>query len=111
MRRLAAMLSIPVAACAGSMAPLEEGAQVTVIEKPMPGCTYVMTANGRSHAPSYALNNLRNYLARAGATHVVVINTERLVQGGLVEVPVGGNSLTISGIGYRCGGAAPATKR
>ena len=40
---------------------------------------------------------------RNGGTHVVITDETRLMQGLL---PVGGNSLTLNGLGYRC----PPTK-
>ena len=84
----------------GSLAELDErGRAVTVIPAPLPGCTHVSTSYGRGYFREYALNNLRNQVGSNGATHVVITNETQLVQG---FVPVGGNSLTIQGIGYKC---------
>ena len=94
----AAML---LAAC-GSLAELDErGRAVTVIPQPLPGCVFVSSSYGRSHAREYALNNLRNQVGSSGATHVVVTDETQLMQGFL---PVGGNSLTLTGLGYKCPG-------
>jgi hypothetical protein len=89
-----------LAACAGSLAELDErGRAVTVIPAPLPGCVFVSSSYGRSHAREYALNNLRNHVGANGATHVVITDETQLMQGLL---PVGGNSLTLNGLGYKC---------
>ena len=88
-----------LAAC-GSLAELDErGRAVTVIPAPLPGCVFVTSSYGRSHARDYALNNLRNHVGANGATHVVITDETQLMQGLL---PVGGNSLTLTGLGYKC---------
>jgi hypothetical protein len=98
-RRLSLLLCA-LCACACSMAPLDMGgAKVTVIEKPWEGCEYVTTGYGRSFFEEYAMNNLRNVMGEAGATHVVVTAESQV--GGPV-IPAGGNSLTLRGIGYKC---------
>ena len=51
------------------------------------------------YARDYALNNLRNQVGANGATHVVVTDETQLMQG---IFPVGGNSLTLTGLGYKC---------
>jgi hypothetical protein len=96
-----------LAACVGSLA--ERGRAVTVIPTPMPSCTFVSTSYGRGFFAEYALNNLRNQVGANGATHVVITDETQLMQG---FVPVGGNSLTIRGIGYKCPtpGAPPNAK-
>ena len=84
----------------GSLAELDErGRAVAVIPAPIPGCTHVGSSYGRGYFREYALNNLRNQVGSHGATHVVITNETQLMQG---FVPVGGNSLTIQGIGYNC---------
>jgi len=93
-----------LAACVGSLAELDErGRNVAVIPAPMPGCIFVSTSYGRGYFRDYALNNLRNQAGSNGASHVVITDETQLVQGFL---PVGGNSLTIQGIGYKCPGPA-----
>jgi len=83
-----------------SMPPLDAaGSRVAVVDKPPAGCQYVTTAYGRSFTHEYALNNLRNQVGSSGATHVVITDSSQLMQGPL---PVGGNSLTLNGIAYRC---------
>jgi hypothetical protein len=94
----------------GSLAELDDrGRAVTVIPAPLPGCIFVSSSYGRSHAREYALNNLRNQVGANGATHVVVTDETQLMQGFL---PVGGNSLTLTGLGYKCPtvGATPAKR-
>ena len=89
-----------LSACVGSLAELDErGRAVAVIPAPIPGCTHVGSSYGRGYFREYALNNLRNQVGSHGATHVVITNETQLMQG---FVPVGGNSLTIQGIGYNC---------
>lgn len=89
-----------LSACLGSLAELDErGRAVTVIPAPMPGCAHVSSSYGRGYFREYALNNLRNSVGAKGATHVVITDETQLMQG---FVPVGGNSLTIQGIGYKC---------
>jgi len=98
-----------LAAC-GSIADLDErGRTVTVVPAPLPGCVFVSSSYGRSHAREYALNNLRNQVGANGATHVVVTDEAQLMQGFL---PVGGNSLTLTGLGYKCPavGSTPAKR-
>ena len=94
------LLLCALSAGACSMAPLDAGgAKVTLIDKPWEGCDYVTTGYGASFFEEYAMNNLRNVMAEAGATHVVV--TAETQVGGPV-LPAGGNSLTLRGIGYKC---------
>src|SRR5262245_32273409 len=102
----AVAMTTALAACVGSLAELDErGRNVAVIPAPLPGCTYVSSSYGRRYFQEYALNNLRNQVGSSGATHVVITDATQLMQGFL---PVGGNSLTIHGIGYKCpAGAAP----
>jgi hypothetical protein len=91
--------TVMLAAC-GSLAELDEhGRAVTVVPTPLPGCVFVSSSYGRSHAREYALNNLRNHVGANGATHVVITDETQLMQGFL---PVGGNSLTLTGLGYKC---------
>ncbi len=96
-------LSHSVTGC-GSTAALDAAGQaVKVVEQPGENCKHVGTFYGRSHAPKYAINNLRNIVGENGGTHVAITNAEQLTQGlPLLEFPVGGNSLTISGVGYQC---------
>ena len=97
-----------LAAC-GSLAELDDrGRAVTVIPTPLPGCVFVSSSYGRSHAREYALNNLRNQAGADGATHVVVTDETQLKQGFL---PVLGNSLTLTGLGYKCPPAGSAPTR
>ncbi len=94
----AILTALSASAC--SMAALDAGgAKVTVIDQPYAGCEYVTGAYGRSFFEENAMNNLRNAVASAGATHLVVTAETQL--GGPV-VPVAGNSLTVRGIGYKC---------
>jgi hypothetical protein len=98
---ISASAAVMLAAC-GSLAELDErGRAVTVIPQPLPGCVFVSSSYGRSHAREYALNNLRNQAGANGATHVVVTDETQLMQG---IFPVGGNSLTVTGLGYKCPG-------
>src|SRR5262245_59879044 len=98
-----AVAILMLAAC-GSLADLDErGRAVTVVPAPLPGCVFVSSSYGRSHAREYALNNLRNQVGAHGATHVVVTDESQLMQGFL---PVGGNSLTLTGLGYKCPAAS-----
>lgn len=98
-----------LAACVGSLAELDEGGRnVTVIASPMPGCTYLSTSYGRGYFREYALNNLRNQVASNGATHVVITDETQLMQG---FIPVGGNSLTVQGMGYKCASPGAPPKR
>ena len=102
-------VTMMLAGC-GSLADLDErGRAVTVIPQPLPGCVFVSSSYGRSHAREYALNNLRNQVGSSGATHVVVTDETQLMQGFL---PVGGNSLTLTGLGYKCpaAGSTPAKR-
>src|SRR5262245_21334324 len=93
--------AVMLAAC-GSLAELDErGRAVAVVPAPLQGCVFVSSSYGRSHAREYALNNLRNQVGASGATHVVVTDETQIMQGFL---PVGGNSLTLTGIGYKCPG-------
>jgi len=93
--------AVMLAAC-GSLAELDDrGRAVAVVPAPLPGCVFVNSSYGRSHAREYALNNLRNQVGASGATHVVVTDETQLMQGFL---PVGGNSLTLTGLGYKCPG-------
>jgi hypothetical protein len=79
------------------------------VAAPPPACTYVSSSYGRGYFQEYALNNLSKQVDSNGATHVVVTDATQLMQGFL---PVGGNSLTIHGIGYKCpaGTAPPVAK-
>src|SRR5215468_8922728 len=98
-----------VLAGCGSLADLDErGRAVTVIPAPLPGCVFVSSSYGRSHAREYALNNLRNQVGANGATHVVVTDETQLMQG---FFPVLGNSLTLTGLGYKCPPAGSASTR
>ena len=98
-----------VLAGCGSLADLDErGRAVTVIPAPLPGCVFVSSSYGRSHAREYALNNLRNQAGSDGATHVVVTDETQLMQG---FFPVLGNSLTLTGLGYKCPPAGSASTR
>jgi len=82
------------------MAPLDQGgAKIVVIDRPYEACEYVATAYGRSFFEENAMNNLRNKVAEAGATHLVVTAETRV--GGPI-LPSTGDSLTVRGIGYRC---------
>jgi hypothetical protein len=103
-----AWATVMLAAC-GSLAELDErGRTVAVIPAPLPGCVFVSSSYGRSHAREYALNNLRNHVGANGATHVVITDETQLMQGFL---PVGGNSLTLTGLGYKCPAAGSTPTR
>ena len=73
-----------------------------MVQNPDENCKYLGSFYGRSHAPEYAINNLRNIVGSKGGTHVVLTNASQLTQGQIIELPVGGNSLTINGLGYIC---------
>ena len=94
------LLLVTLVSGACSMAPLDQGgAKIVVIDRPYEACEYVATAYGRSFFEENAMNNLRNKVAEAGATHLVV-TAETRVAGPLL--PSAGDSLTVRGIGYRC---------
>ena len=94
------LLLVTLVSGACSMAPLDQGgAKIVVIDRPYEACEYVATAYGRSFFEENAMNNLRNKLAEAGATHLV-LTAETQVTGPIL--PVAGDSLTVRGIGYRC---------
>ena len=94
------LLLVNLVAGACSMAPLDPGsAKIVVIDKPYEACEHVATAYGRSFFEENAMNNLRNKVAEAGATHLV-LTAETQVTGPIL--PVAGDSLTVRGIGYRC---------
>jgi hypothetical protein len=94
------LLFVALTAGACSMAQLDRGgAKIVVIDKPYETCEYVATAYGRSFFEENAMNNLRNKVAEAGATHLV-LTAETQVTG--LILPVAGDSLTVRGIGYRC---------
>jgi hypothetical protein len=94
------LLLVTLVAGACSMAPLDQGgAKIVVIDRPYEACEYVATAYGRSFFEENAMNNLRNKVAEAGATHLVVTAETRV--GGPI-LPTAGDSLTVRGIGYRC---------
>ena len=94
------LLFAALTAGACSMAQLDRGgAKIVVIDKPYEACEYMATAYGRSFFEENAMNNLRNKLAEAGATHLV-LTAETQVTGPIL--PVTGDSLTVRGIGYRC---------
>ena len=95
---LLVLVTLVSGAC--SMAPLDQGgAKIVVIDRPYEACEYVATAYGRSFFEENAMNNLRNKVAEAGATHLVVTAETRV--GGPI-LPSAGDSLTVRGIGYRC---------
>jgi hypothetical protein len=94
------LLLVTLVAGACSMASLDQGgAKIVVIDRPYEACEYVATAYGRSFFEENAMNNLRNKVAEAGATHLVV--TAETQVGGPI-LPIAGDSLTVRGIGYRC---------
>ena len=94
------LLLVTLVSGACSMAPLDQGgAKIVVIDSPYEACEYVATAYGRSFFEENAMNNLRNKVAEAGATHLVVTAETRV--GGPI-LPSAGDSLTVRGIGYRC---------
>ena len=94
------LLLVTLVSDACSMAPLDQGgAKIVVIDRPYETCEYVATAYGRSFFEENAMNNLRNKVAEAGATHLVV-TAETRVAGPIL--PSAGDSLTVRGIGYRC---------
>lgn len=94
------LILVTLLAGACSMAPLDQGgAKIVVIDRPYEACEYVATAYGRSYFEENAMNNLRNKVAEAGATHLVVTAETRV--GGPI-LPTAGDSLTVRGIGYKC---------
>ena len=106
MRRVIAAVKVAfcfaVTGCGSTAALNDKGSAVQMVKQPSENCEYLGTFYGRSHAQEYALNNLRNIVGENGGTHVALTNAEQLMQGTLIKIPVGGNSLTVSGIGYRC---------
>ena len=101
-----AAVATTLAACVGSLTALDDrGRGVAVIAAPMPGCTFVAGSAGHGYFREYALNELRNRVGAGGASHLVVTDETQMMQGFL---PVGGDSLTIKGIGYRCPVSATA---
>jgi len=99
----ALLFCLGLSAC--SMASLDQyGSQVTVLKNPPQNCEAISGIFlGRGPAEQYAMNNLRNIVGEKGGTHVVITGGTQMMQGFL---PVGGNSLTIKGLGYKCFAAA-----
>src|SRR5262245_65962758 len=79
------LLLVILVSGACSMAPLDQGgAKIVVIDRPYEACEYVATAYGRSFFEENAMNNLRNKVAEAGATHLVVTAETRV--GGPIQI-------------------------